>query len=129
MRPSGRFLVGYTDTMRSSKEWRRGVAIGVLILIGCWLGLSIWGLGVKAEIAIRQARQAETDYRELEVRKATLQANLDRLGTTRGQDAAIRTAFGVAKPGEEVIVVVPPLGPTTTPPQGWLDRFLGWLGL
>jgi len=115
--------------MRSTKEWRQGVTMGILVLIGCWLGLSIWGLGVKAEIAIRQARQAEADYKELEQRKAMLQANLERLGTPRGQDAAIRTAFGVAKPGEEVIVVVPPSVPTIAPAESWWEKIMGWLGL
>lgn len=55
-----------------------------------------------------------------------LEANLAALRSERGQDAAIRTAFGVARPGEEVIVVVPPemKAPTTT--QTWWQKILDW---
>jgi len=52
-----------------------------------------------------QATQAKAAYQELEARKATLTVDLAAANTPRGQDAAIRTAFGVARPGEEVIVV------------------------
>ena len=62
----------------------------------------------------------------LEERKTSLEANLAALETARGKDAAIRTAFGVARPGEEIIVVVPPSPATTTPPLSWWQKILGW---
>ena len=109
-----------------AKQLKQGVLLGVLILACFWLISLIWGLAGKAEIAVRQANDARRQYEDLETRKATLQANLDALNTARGKDAAIRTAFGVARPGEEVIVVVPPASntPTATPP--WWRRVLDW---
>lgn len=108
------------------RELRQGLILGVLILASFWLMSLIWGLAGKAEIAIREAHSAKRQYEALEKRKTALEGSLEALHTPRGQDGAIRTAFGVAKPGEEVIVVVPPsvAAPTTTPP--WWKRLWQW---
>ena len=109
-----------------AKQWRRGILIGVLLLVAFWLATSIWGLTDKAHVAVLQANEAKWQYLSLETRKATLTANLAALDTARGKDAAIRTAFGVARPGEEVIVVVPPIPATTTAPLSWWEKVLSW---
>ena len=109
------------------KQFRQGIIIGILVLTAFWLGTLMWGLAGKARIAMQQAADARRQYDALEKRKETLAANLATLDTPVGKDAAIRTAFGVAKPGEEVIVVVPGATgtPTTTPP--WWSRLWRWL--
>lgn len=109
-----------------AKQLRQGFLIGVLLLVAFWLATSIWGLVGKAHIAVSQANEAKWQYEALEERKAILEANLAALNTARGKDAAIRTAFGVARPGEEVIVVVPPVAPTSTPELSWWQKILGW---
>lgn len=105
---------------------RQGVLIGVLTITALWLGSLIWSLAGKAQIAVEQAGETEAQYKELEVRKTALQKDLDTLATPRGQDAAIREAFGVAKEGEEVIVMVPPLPATSTPLLPWWKRLFNW---
>jgi len=109
-----------------AKELRKGLLIGVLILIAFWLISLILGLVGRAKIAVLQANDAKTQYESLEKRKNILKKNLNTLATPLGKDAAIRTAFGVARTGEEVIVVVPPriVTPTTTP--SWWQRILSW---
>ena len=109
-----------------ARDWRQGLLIGFLALVCFWLASLIWNLAGKAEVAVRQAREARSAYQSLEDRKATLEGNLAAAKTPRGQDAAIRSAFGVAKPGEEVIVVVPPQASTSTPPLPWWQRLWNW---
>jgi hypothetical protein len=109
-----------------AKQWQHGFFIGILLLVTFWLVSLIVGLFGKAHIAVSQAGEAKWQYQALEERKATLEANLAALNTARGQDAAIRTAFGVARPGEEVIVVVPPVAATATPPLSWWQKILSW---
>ena len=109
-----------------AKQWRQGLLSGVLLLVAFWLATLIWGLAGKAQIAIRQAHDARVQYEALEARKTELQGNLDTLATPLGKDAAIRTAFGVAKPGEEVIVVVPPTTTAATATPSWWQRVLDW---
>ena len=118
-------VLRYTEIMRG-KEWRQGIMIGVLLVVAFWLLSLIWGLAGKAQVALNEAHNVQRQYQALEARKAMLEANLAALGTDRGKDAAIRTAFGVARPGEEVIVVVSPEPATTTPPLSWWGKVLSW---
>jgi hypothetical protein len=108
------------------KEWQRGILIGILLLVAFWLTSLIIGLAGKTHIAVSEAGDAKEQYEALEARKASLEASLAAFGTARGQDAAIRTAFGVARPGEEVIVVVPPAEATATPPVPWWKKLFSW---
>ena len=108
-------------------QWRQVLIVSVLALVSLWLVSLIWDLAHKAEIAVQQAKEAQAAYQGLEARKSELESSLAAAATPRGQDAAIRTAFGVAKAGEEVIVVVPPAAPTTTPPVPWWQWLFGWL--
>ncbi len=96
------------------------------LLVAIWLASSIWSLIGKARVAVREARDAEREYQALEERRARLEARIAVLETPLGQDAAIRTAFGVARDGEEVIVVVPPQQATTTPEPTLWERVKGW---
>ncbi|MFA5996316.1 MAG: hypothetical protein WC790_01150 [Candidatus Paceibacterota bacterium] len=109
-----------------TNQWQKGILVGILLLVSFWLLSLIWGLAGKAHVAISQAREVEQQYRSFEDRKIALTANLEALATERGRDAAIRTAFGVARPGEEVIVVVPPSAPVSTSTQSWWEKVLSW---
>lgn len=109
-----------------TNQWRQGLILGVLLLVALGLVSLIWGLGGKMQVAVTEAHNAERQYQSLEARKAALEGNLASLATARGQEGAIRTSFGVARPGEEVIVVVPPETPTTTPAVSWWQRVLNW---
>ncbi|MFA6408332.1 MAG: hypothetical protein WCW36_02610 [Candidatus Paceibacterota bacterium] len=109
-----------------TNQWKRGFLVGTLLLVIFWLGSLIWGLAGKAQIAVSQATEVKQQYQALETRRAALEANLASLRTARGQDAAVRTAFGVARPGEEVIVVVPPATATPTTTPSWWQKLLRW---
>lgn len=108
------------------KQLQQGSLIGFLLLVVFWLLSLIWGLAGKAQIAVTEAHNVQQQYQTLESRRIALEANLAALATIRGKDAAIRTAFGVARPGEEVIVVVPPTVATATPPLPWWKKVLDW---
>ncbi len=109
-----------------AKQLRKWILIVILLLIAFWLATLIWRLADKAHIAISQAREEREQYKSLEGRKEALNKDLEVLATDRGQDSAMRTAFGVARSGEEVIVVVPgaTTAPTSTP--SWWQRILDW---
>ncbi len=109
-----------------ANQWQKGILIGVLLLVSFWLLSLIWGLAGKAQIAISQAKEVEKQYQSFEDRRIALTASLTALATERGQDAAIRMAFGVARPGEEVIVVVPPTTPVSTSTRSWWKRLWQW---
>ena len=105
---------------------KQGVVIGILAVAALWLISLIWGLAWKAEVAVREETDARNQYEALEARKSTLEANLAELETPRGKDGAIRTAFDVAKPGEEVIVVMPAGSTTASTTRGFWSRMWRW---
>ncbi len=109
-----------------TRQLRQGLVIGGLVLASFWFISLIWGISHKVQIAISQAGEGRRQYAALESRKERLEANLAELETPRGKDAAIRTAFGVAKSGEALIVVVAPA--TSTPPKAkpWWRRMWHW---
>jgi hypothetical protein len=84
--------------MRKGAQWKEGILIGILALSALWLGSLIWSLAGKSQLAWQQAHDTKTQYEQLETRKATLESDINTLSTPLGQDAAIRQAFGVARP-------------------------------
>lgn len=111
-----------------AKQWkqlRQGLLIGVLLLVMFWLASSIVNLFGKVRVAVSEAREAQWQSETLKERKEMLEQNLAALATDRGRDSAIRTAFGVARSGEEVIVVVPPPPAATITPTWW-ERIVSW---
>lgn len=103
--------------------------IVLLVLVVCWLLFQIWHIARKEEIARHAANEAKQELEELEEREATLRGNLEELTTPRGEDATMRETFGVALPGEEVIIVVPEEGAHEGGELSWWRALLGFFGL
>jgi cell division protein FtsB len=100
---------------------------GLLVLGIVWFGFLTWGIFAKEERARHDVADARGQLASLEEREATLQADLDELNTSRGQEAALRDTLGVAKPGENVIIVVPPAAATSsTTTRPWWRAVLDW---
>ena len=106
--------------------------VGVMAIILILVSFATWSVYQKERTAESEARAAVAEHDELGGRKATLQANLEALGTQRGVEAAIRERYPVVKSGEEVITIVDakPVSATTTPPSvgiwGSVRSWLGW---
>ena len=104
------------------------VIAGLLALAILWLLWLIWGLARKEEIARHAVANTRNDLATLETRKKILEGNLAELSTERGKEATLRQTYGVAKEGEEVIIVVPPKEATTTPKIPWWKKAFYWAG-
>lgn len=101
---------------------------GLLSLAILWLLWLIWGIARKEEIARHAVANTRSDLATLEARKRVLEGNLAELSTERGKEATLRQTYGVAKEGEEVIIVVPPKEATTTPKLPWWKKAFNWAG-
>ncbi|VAW32408.1 hypothetical protein MNBD_CPR01-56 [hydrothermal vent metagenome] len=77
-----------------------------LILVAFWLVSLIWGLSGKAVFAWQVANETEQQASALSARKQSLEKSITELKTARGKEGVMRTAFGVARPGERVIIVM-----------------------
>lgn len=105
------------------------VIAGLLALAILWLLWLVWGIARKEEIARRAVHDTNAELAILKERQKVLEGNIAELSTERGKEATLRQTYGVAKPGEEVIIVVPPKEATTTPVLPWWKKTFNWLGI
>lgn len=112
----------------SRKRIGEYVLAAVLALAILWLLWLIWGIARKEEIARRTVRDTRAEVAILRTRQGVLEENMKELSTERGKEATLRQTYGVAKPGEEVIIVVPSKEATTTVQVSWWKKTLNWMG-
>lgn len=108
------------------KDYLIAALLSVLLL---WLLFLVVGILRKEEIARQAVKETERELAVLVERKETLAADITALSTERGREATLRETFGVARPGEEVIIVVPPKEAEAPPPLPWWRKVMGWFGL
>lgn len=101
-----------------------GLSIVMLVLV--W---AVWGIARKEEIARSAVDDRKAELAVLKERKAVFEENLAELSTERGQEATLRQNHGVARAGEEVIIVVPPKDDELDANMPWYTRLLGWFGI
>ena len=114
---------------KGKNQTREYISTALLSLGIVWLTFLIFGIARKEEIARTTVRDTRAELAVLDERKNILQKNLDELATERGQEATLRQTYGVARPGEEVIVVVPPKVLPSPPPVSLFGKILHFFGL
>ena len=114
---------------QQAKHAREYALAGVLLLVVLILAWAVWGIARKEEIARKAVDDRKAELATLNDRKAIFEANVAELGSDRGQEATLRQNHGVAKSGEEVIIVVPPKNDGLDPKLPWYRRFLGFFGI
>ena len=95
-----------------------------LFLVMLLLVRAVWGAYQKYSISGAALADTLREHDRLSERTDTLTADIARLGTDRGVEQALRANFQVAKPGEEVIVVVDtdkPIATTTPQVKRWWE--------
>lgn len=99
---------------------------GGLTILLVWLTVLNVNIFRKEEIARTTAQATQKQLASLQARQQSLDKDINELSTERGKEATLRETFGVAKPGEGVIIVVPAKVATTTPPTPWYQKWFGW---
>ncbi len=100
-----------------------------LVLVVLVLAWAVWGIAQKERIARSAVDDRKAELAVLKERKAVFEENMAELSTDRGQEATLRQNHGVAKAGEDVIIVVPPKEDELEPRLPWYKRFLGFFGI
>jgi cell division protein FtsB len=103
------------------------VVVSLLTIFLIWLIYLNVGIYQKEKIAQAAAHDTASQLVGLQTREKALQQNVNELSTERGQEATLRDTFGVARPGEGEIIIVPPNAATTTPPVSFWQKYFGWL--
>lgn len=106
------------------KDYIAATGLSVLLV---WLIFLNVNIARKEEIARTTAQSTQKQLASLQARQKSLEKDINELATDRGKEATLRETFGVARPGEGVIIVVPAKAATTTPPvTGW-RKWFGWV--
>lgn len=102
------------------------LVLGIIALLCIFLTISVYErYTIEREMAARRA-VSEAEVAALEERKAALEERVEYLSNERGIEAEMRRNFDVARPGEEVVIIldadsttVEPLDPPPPPPKPW----------
>lgn len=105
------------------------VTIVILALVTVLVARGAWDIHQKAAIAAAERDEAARSLGDLEKRSQGLEASLAELKSSHGLEAEVRQKFTVAKPGEEVVVVVDENAKKskndgTPSEQGFWEKFL-----
>ncbi len=105
----------------------------VLIALVClivFFAHATWGVYQKERDSAATAVQAQAELTRMEDRNAVLTSNIQKLSTDEGVEEEIRQQFGVAKPGENMIIIVGNNESATTDSatstQDWWQKMSEW---
>ena len=99
-------MIPFQERKKIRKILYSKVTLVVLFVVLVAVGRGAWAIHQKAEIARSEREIAMRALTELETRTVELQASLELLKSERGIEEAVRQKYTVARPGEEVVVVV-----------------------
>lgn len=98
------------DDFRQKQKMRRimyskwmFVLLGLLLCLIVW---KTWGIYQKEQTARHALEESRTEKEELAKHADELSMDIDRLNTEEGIEEVVRDRYGVAKAGEEVIVLI-----------------------
>jgi cell division protein FtsB len=97
----------------------------ILIVVAGW---NTWDMYQKWRLSEEALEKTRVSYGNLEKREMFLDGKIESLSTEGGIEAEVRERFGVAKPGEGVIVVLSDdeEQQSIEEEQGWWARMKGW---
>ncbi len=100
----------------------------VLIVCIFVAGMNAWDMYQKARLTKTQLAQTEEAYAKLQEREAFLSEETKQLETEAGVEAKLRERFGVAKEGEEVIVILDDTeSEESAETLSWWQRVVRWM--
>jgi uncharacterized protein YpmB len=93
------------------------IILGLIVVIFAWSVIRFWN---KMRETGRNLDLVEERAAALEEQKDTLVKDIENLSTLRGKEEFFRSNYGLAKEGEEVIIVVEDQTPPPAPKPGGL---------
>ena len=106
------------------------ITIAVLLVLIFFVARGAWSVYKKEEDSKNSLDIAEKAYAELQGRQDLLASQIAALKTSRGVETEIRSRYEVAKPGEEVALVVDDATTSTeaSSTPTWWESLMSWIG-
>lgn len=99
------------------------ILLGVMILIFAWSVLRFWN---KMQETGENKKAVEEKVAALRDKKEKLRADIQSLNTEEGKEEFFRENYGLAKEGEQMIIVVEEKKPPETPKKSPLSSFFSF---
>jgi len=98
--------------------------LGIIVLVFAW---SVWRFSHKMTETSRNKTTIQAKTETLREQKATLLADIQKLATDRGKEEFFRENFGLARVGEEVVIIVEEKNLPPEPKQNSFSGFFSFL--
>lgn len=103
-------LYTYSMNLLKKKQVKRRIyskpVLIVLLILLFFVAKAVWNAYEKASIARANVVTAQRELDELEIRYTEVEQDLKRFDTEEGIEAEIRSTYGLAREGEQVIIIV-----------------------
>jgi len=99
-------MIPFQERKKLRKIMYSKLTLAVLFVVLLAVGRGSWDIYQKAVVAETERAIAEKALTDIQNRTIELQTSLERLKSTQGIEAEVRQKYTVARPGEEVVVVV-----------------------
>lgn len=99
-------MIPFQERKKIRKILYSKITLVVLFLVLLGVGRGAWGIYQKAEIARSERDITARSLAELQDRTIELKTSLNRLKSSQGIEEEVRQKYTVARPGEEVVVVI-----------------------
>jgi len=99
-------MIPFQERKKVRKIMYSKVSLLILFVILVIVGKGAWDVYKKAEIARSERNIALRYITQLETRNAEVQASLEHFKNNGGIEEEVRQKYTVARPGEEIVVVV-----------------------
>ena len=123
-------MLEFQEKRKIKRFFYSNVTLIFLIILIFLLLKMVWSVYEKQALTKDNLAKTATSFEGLQAREKMLSAEIERLNTEAGREVEIREKYGLVKPGEEVIVVVPKaeddLNQVSTPSSFW-QKLKEWL--
>lgn len=98
----------YKAKQRIRKKIYSPWVFGSLLLVTLFLIKGTWGVYFKQNESAKNLEKVKTELANAQNREEDLEASVSYLKTQEGVEEEIRDKYSVAKPGEEILLIVEP---------------------
>lgn len=89
------------------RTWFQSPIIAViLVLLVVWGGVAVVRAYLKQREAVSNRNDSVRELRDAEQKQQELSTKIENLSTDRGMETEVRNRYRVAKPGEQLVIVV-----------------------
>ncbi len=100
----------------------------VLLFVIILTAKGVFNIYLRNRESVAAREDTAHKLRDLQGRKQVLDSQISKLKADDGVDREIREKFNVIKPGENVVIIVPPeIATTTDIKQGFFEKLWQWL--